>query len=350
MDKNFNPPKVSGCPSESNYPYTQVWGHALYDYDSPDFWEYQEKSLRQLLKNADLRLDHFVGYINRAEIPTRYVKEDGTVLYGNSIFKSVEDGGMGRGFFKPEWIENINEKRSPKGENVFELFMRVAEELGKRPEDTYILENFGPLARTDAYKEFDKKYGKSFISQRVPIGMGMKPISGSKKDKLNSPFKIKERNIALLTGNHDLPSLRECIDELLDTSKKNISRSQKKSQQLFKKFCETELNMTSEEIKNRDKVFENTMKWFYTRDVKQVQTTLQDALGIYYRPNIPGFWNGMYEKYLMKPTKEALLPYWSKVFPKDFLSREDKDGYTPGYRSLAEKFVKVMEELYPKEK
>ena len=349
LDKNFNPPKVSGCPSESNYKYTQVWGHALYDYDSPAFWEYQEKSLKQLLKNADLRLDHFVGYINRAAIPTKYVKDDGTVLYGHDIFKSVEDGGMGRGFFKPEWIENIDEKRSPKGENIFELFMRVAEELNKRPEDTYILENFGPLAKTEAYKAFDKKYGKNFISQRVPIGMGMK-IEGKRKDKLNSPFKIKNSNIALLTGNHDLPSLRESIDELLNKDKKTLTPSQRRSHKLFLEFCEKELKLTNDEIKNPDIVFENTMKWFYTRNVKQVQTTLQDALGIYYRPNIPGFWNGMYDKYLMKPTKEALLPYWSRVFPKDFLSREDKNGYTPGYKSLAEKFVNMINELYPKEK
>src|SRR5699024_2049562 len=42
LDKNFNPTKVSGCPPEAAYPRTQVWGHALYNYDSEAFWDYQE--------------------------------------------------------------------------------------------------------------------------------------------------------------------------------------------------------------------------------------------------------------------------------------------------------------------
>lgn len=347
LDKNFRPQKVSGCPAEPNYPYTQVWGHALYNYDAPEFWDYHEKSLKKLLKNADLRLDHFVGYINRAAIPTSYTKADGTVLKGaENIFKPVEDGGMGVDFFRPEWVEDVYTKKNKNNENMFDVFCRVARELGKKPEDTYILENFGPLAKTKAYRSFDRKYGKNFISQRVPIGMGIKD-SGTKQDKLNSPFGMKGEDIAILTGNHDLPSLRETVDALLNVQNKKQTRAEKKSSKIFDRFCKEELKLTDDERKNPDDVYSNTMKWFYTRGVKQVQTTLQDALGIYWRPNIPGFWNGMTDKFMQKPTKEALLPYWSKVFPKDFLTRDNVSGINPGYKQFADQYTKMMEDLYP---
>lgn len=348
LDENFKPTKVTGCPSEKAYAYTQVWGHALYDYDSPDFWEYQEKSLKQLLEVADLRLDHFVGYINRAEIPTKYTKKDGTTLYNNDIFKPKKDGGMGVDFFLNEWIVDIDNKKSPKGENVFELFMRVAKEVGKKPEDTYILESFGPLAKTKAYKNFENKYGKNFITQKVPIGMGISE-SDKKLQKLNF---VKDndqiQNFAYLTGNHDMPSLREYIDNLLGLDD-SIKKIDKKAQRRFKKFCKKELNLTKEEMKNSETVWLNTMKWHYSKNIKQVQTTLQDVLGIYWRPNIPGNWNGMYDKYLQKPTPKALLNYWSKVFPKDFLTRENVSGVNPGYSQLVERFAKLMSELFPNE-
>ena len=338
LDKDFKPLKVSGCPSEKAYPYTQVWGHPLYNYDSPEFWDYQEASIRQLLKNADLRLDHFVGYINRAEIPTVYTKADGTVLKGNDIFKPVEEGGMGADFFDNSWIEDIYNKRSPKGENVFELFVRIAKELGRTPEDTYILEDFGPLAKTKAYKTFQKEYGKNFTSQQVPVGMNICDPKNNKKMK---------SNVAILTGNHDMPPLREFVDKLTGVTG---TKQDKKLQSQFRTFCKEELNLTDEEMKDKDSIFNNLMKWHYTMNVKQVQTTLQDALGIYFRPNIPGFWNGMMDKFMMKTTPEALLPYWSRVFPKDFLSRDNKSGINPGYKTLADKFVQMMKELYPKEK
>lgn len=344
LDEIFHPTKVSGCPPEKAYPYTQVWGHALYDYDSPEFWDYQEASLKQILKNADLRLDHFVGYINRAAIPTTYQKEDGTILKGGDIFKPVNEGGMGVGFFDNSWIENIFEKRSPKGENMFDLFIRVAKEVGKRPEDTYILESFGPLAKTPAYKKFEKKYGKNFMSQKVPISMGLYETD-KKLKKLNFATDDKElQNYAYLTGNHDMASLREYIDNLMGNGNQKVS---KKTQKSFEKFCKEKLELTDEEMKDSDIVFENTMKWFYTKNVKQVQTTLQDALGIYWRPNIPGSWNGMRDKFLLKATPEALLPFWSKVFPKDFLVRDNQSGINSGYKVAADKFVDMINELYP---
>ena len=345
LDNNYNPIKISGCPPEGAHHNTQAWGHALYNYDSPEFWKYQEDSLRQLLETADLRLDHFVGYINRAEIPTSYTKDDGTVLYGDDIFKSVEDGGMGKNFFKKEWIENIDKKISPKGESVFQLFVRIAKEVGKKPEDTYILESFGPLAKTRAYKNFEKKYGRDFITQRIPIAMGMAE-SNKKLRKLNSFSQSSiVQNLAYLTGNHDLPSLREFIDKLLGKSfdGKNLN---KMAREEFKEFCKNELKLNDEEIKNSKTVWENAMKWHYSQNVKQVQTTLQDALGIYWRPNIPGYWEGMMDKFLMLPSKEALTNYWSRVFPKDFLERDNISGINPGYKKAADNFVKMMEDLY----
>ncbi len=338
LDKEFKPAKLSGCPPEKAYPYTQVWGQALYNYDSPEFWEYQEAAVRQLIKNADLRLDHFVGYINRAAIPTEYKKTDGTILKGNDIFKPVEEGGMGAGFFDNSWIEDIYNKKSPNGENVFELFVRVAKELGKKPEDTYILEDFGPLGKTKAYMQFQKKYGKNFTSQQIPVGMNICDPKNKKKMK---------SNVAILTGNHDMPPLREFVDKLTGNPE---TKQDKKLHSQFETFCREELKLTDEEMKDKDSIFSNLMKWHYTMNVKQVQTTLQDALGIYFRPNIPGFWNGTMDKFMMKTTPEALLPYWSRVFPKDFLSRDNKNGINPGYKTFADKFVQMMKELYPKEK
>lgn len=346
LGENYKPTKVSGCPPEGNYNYTQVWGHALYDYDSPAFWKYQEDSIKQLVKSADLRLDHFVGYINRAEIPTSYTKSDGTILKDGAIFKPICEGGMGEDFFLPEWISNIDDKRSPKGENMFELFMRIAKEAGKNPEDTYILENFGPLAETKAYRNFHQKYGQNFVSQRVPVAMGLKEVH--KKENINSPFKIdKTNNIALLTGNHDLPSLKQILDDIINSDNPILKGNLRKKQRtLFQKFCKEELNLTDEEMKDKNIIFENIMKWHYVKNVRQTQTTLQDALGIYFRPNIPGYWNGMEDKYLMKPAAEALLPYWSRVFPRDFLTRDNKFGINPGYKQAAEKFTAMMKELF----
>ena len=344
LDENFRPTKVSGCPPEDAYPYTQVWGHALYNYDEPAFWDYQEQTVRGMLKNSDLRLDHFVGYINRAAIPTTFTKADGTVLHGGEIFKSTTEGGMGAGFFQQDWVEDVYKKKSPKGENVFELFIRVAKELGKKPEDCYILEDFGPLAQTPAYKEFRTTYGKDFMSQRVPIAMGISG-SGLKWDKLNSPFEMKDKNVAILTGNHDLPPLKQFIDELMDVTNPDLSMPQKTAQKIFREFCLTKLDIKPEDINNKEVVFDKVMEWHYKTGVKQVQTTISDALGIYYRPNIPGYWNGHHDKYLMKTTPEALLPFWSRVFPKDFLNRDDMGGINPGYKKAADKFAQLMQNL-----
>ncbi len=341
LDENFRPTKVSGCPPEDAYPYTQVWNHALYNYDEPAFWEYQEQTVRGMLKNSDLRLDHFVGYINRAAIPTSYTKADGTVLHGDEIFKPIKEGGMGSNFFKNEWIEDVYKKKSPKGESVFELFIRIAKDLGKKPEDCYILEDFGPLAQTPAYKEFRSTYGKDFMSQRVPIAMGISG-SGKKWDDLNSPFNLKDTNVALLTGNHDLPPLKEIVDNLMSIS--DTTYDQMNARRIFLGFRQTELGLESSQ-NNKDLIFDKVMEWHYKSGVKQVQTTISDALGIYYRPNIPGFWNGHQDKFLMKTTPEGLLPFWSRVFPRDFLTRDDMSGINPGYKQAADKFTKMMQDL-----
>ena len=58
----------------------------------------------------------------------------------------------------------------------------------------------------------------------------------------------------------------------------------------------------------------------------------------------------MKDKFLQKPTKEGLLPYWNKVFPKDFLERHNPSGINPGYKENADNFRELMEELYPNKK
>lgn len=289
LDEDYAPTKISGAPPEGAYPYTQTWGHALYNYDSPDFWNYQESSIRRFLNEGDLRLDHFVGYINRVEIPTKYETKDGKVL-----------------------------------------------------------EDFGPLGETKAYKEFKQKFAADFVSQRIPIALGIGESIKSSQDITNSshPDNLKaQENIALLTGNHDLMPIKEYIDKLLDAPAKHFSQGDN-SPALFRKFCKEELKLKT--LKDRDLVARELMKWHYLQqNTKQVQTTLQDALGIYFRPNIPGSWNGMKDKYEMKNTPEALLPFWSRVFPKDFLNNSNKSGINPGYRDLAENYIKMMEEIFP---
>lgn len=135
-------------------------------------------------------------------------------------------------------------------------------------------------------------------------------------------------------------TMRELIDKYMSPS------TPKPIQKVFKRFCENELQLTPEEIKDKDLIFDNILKLHYTRDVKQVQTTLQDALEIYFRPNIPGSWNGMYDKFLMKTTPEALLNYWSRVFPKGFPVCDNKSGINSGYKLLADKFIELMPQLY----
>ncbi len=147
LDKEtFKPTVVTGCPSQKDgKPFTQVWGHAQLDFSKQATWDYLEASLNQMLEVTDVRLDHFAAYANRANIPTKFIDKTGRVLEGNDIFKK-EPFGMGVGFFDESWIENIAEKKNPKnGENVFEMFMRLAKENGKDPKDAYMIESLGQL-------------------------------------------------------------------------------------------------------------------------------------------------------------------------------------------------------------
>ena len=249
---------------------------------------------------------------------------------------------MNPGF--PELIKKTNSR----GENMFELFVRVAKEAGKNPEDCYILEDFGPLGETEAYKEFKEKYGKNFISQRMPLakGIGCDIKRMHDMDNQSNPYNLSNQsNTAILTGNHDQPSLRTYVDKLLDSPGKKF-KDGKNSPALFREFCKKELKLTNEEMKDHAIVAKELMKWHYTQNVRQVQTTLQDALGIYFRPNIPGSWNGMNDKWLKKPTIESLLHYWSSVFPKGFLHRINESGINSGYKKPADEFIKTMDELY----
>ena len=348
FDKNFKPTKVAGCPPEDAFPNTQYWGFPLYNYDSPRFWDYQEKSLKQLLSEGDLRLDHFVGYINRAEIPTEYKKEDGTILKGEDIFKPKEKGGMGADFFDPKWIVNLQEKRNKKGENMFDLLCRVAKEQGLKPEDCYTIESLGPLSETKAYKEFDKKHGENFVTQRIPIAAGIgKSINKAQPNNSSNPKNLNQYNVTLLTGNHDYASLREYVDLLL-TEKPKTYKDGDNSPKLFREFCKKELKLNNKQMEDKENVAKKTLIWHYQQPVKRVDTTISDALGIYFRPNYPGHWLGEEDVYLKKPEPHALVRPWSNVFEKGFLNKPKTNppGLKPGYKEKADEYIKTMQDLF----
>ena len=79
---------------------------------------------------------------------------------------------------------------------------------------------------------FERALAKSLHLTRVSAPLFVKPESGL-NDNLNGverpvSFGIKEQNIALLTGNHDLPSLMETVDTLLNVDGKKQTKQQYK--------------------------------------------------------------------------------------------------------------------------
>lgn len=101
------------------------------------------------------------------------------------------------------------------------------------------------------------------------MGIGENIDKPQDKTNISNPKNLaSQKNIALLTGNHDLPHLREYIDMLLDNNPDNLNGDN--SPMMFIKFCKEELNLTNDELKDRDKVLEELMKWHYTRDAKMM--------------------------------------------------------------------------------
>ena len=48
-----------------------------------------------------------------------------------------------------------------------------------------------------------------------------------------------------------LPSLKECLDELMNVKEKKMNRDQKRANKLFERFCKEELELSQEEMKKR---------------------------------------------------------------------------------------------------
>lgn len=351
--ENYTPKRITGCPPEIAYPQTQRWGQAVWNYENDQYWEYQEISMRQLLKEGCVRLDHFGGLINRGAIPTR-VEKDGRLLIGDDIFKPIDQGGLGEGYWEKEWLEDVSKKTGPKGETLIDMYLRIAAEEGLTPEDTFIVEDLGSVCATETFEAFMKEYGSKLSGLRLPITYGIDMVLNGAKEinhKFNdsNPYNIKGgiENVALLSGSHDPPALMEVIETLMSSKEIYYDGGAVNSPVHFKNFCWHELGMTSDQIHDFHKVCLECLRWIYKKPARHAQTTISDALGIYFRPNIPGGFNGARDKWEMKPSIEGLFNYWGKQFPKGFLKREDQGGYNPGYKTRAKQYVALMQELYP---
>ncbi|MFZ5986535.1 MAG: 4-alpha-glucanotransferase [Bacillota bacterium] len=355
LDDNFYPIRLTGCPPEMVDPTTQRWGQAVWNYQGKDYWKYQEDSIRFLLKEGCIRLDHFGGLVNRAAIPNK-VSKDGRTLYGDSIFKPVEEGGFGPGYWEKHWLEDVSNFRNNKGENLIDMYLRVAKEEGFSPEDTFIVEDLGSVCATETFNAFMREYGTRLAGLRLPITYGIdvsidapKIIDHHNND--SNPYNIKGgiENVALLSGSHDPPALIEIIATLLESPDKDFGGGYVNSPMHFRAFCRQQLNINDDQFWDYRKINLECLKWIYRQPARHAQTTVSDALGIYFRPNMPGGWNGSEDKWYMKNTIDGLFNYWGRQFPKGFLTRDDKGGMYPGYKQNADQYISLMQELYPSE-
>jgi hypothetical protein len=353
LDENYNPKRLTGCPPEVVYPMTQRWGQAVWNYESESFWTYQDNSIRHLLKEGCVRLDHFGGLVNRGAIPTKWEK-DGKTLYGSAIFKPIEEGGFGPDFWEDEWLEDVHHLTNKKGENLIQLYLRVAEEEGLDPKTTFIIEDLGSVCVTKSCQKFMEEYKNVLAGLRLPVTYGIDLSINAPKvindpDNDSNPYNIKGgvENVALLSGSHDPPALMEVIDTLLNSTPMTFEGGIVNSPHHFRAFCQAELGITPDKLWDHYYVSREILKWLYRKPARHVHTTISDALGIYFRPNIPGGWNGAEDKWYMKNSVEGLFNYWGKQFPKSFLSRLDNSGINPGYKERTELYVAMMNDLFP---
>lgn len=352
IDEDFFPIRLTGCPPEVVYPFTQRWGQAVWNYGSNNYWEYQEISIRHLLKEGCIRLDHFGGLVNRGAIPTKWEK-NGKTLRGDAIFKHENEGGFGPGFWEDEWLEDVSKKTNSKRENLIDMYLRVAKEENLSPEDTFIIEDLGSVCATKVYNKFMEKYGKKLAGLRLPITYGIDlNLDGAKyiNDVYNdsNPYNIKGgiENVALLSGSHDPPALMEVIKTLMEAHEIHYEDGNVNSPVHFKAFCKEQLQLTDKDMHDYYKTNMACLRWIYKQPARHAQTTISDALGLYFRPNIPGGWNGSQNKWEMQNTVDGLFNYWGAQFPKGFLSRYDNNGINPGYKKRTEQYLELMNELF----
>jgi hypothetical protein len=409
-DNNYQPKHLTGCMPEANIPKTQTWGNAVWNMDSPEYWEYQEDSMRHLLKEGCVRLDHFGGLINRGAIPSTVTGKDGKEY---SIFEAIENHielqkpyrGFGddenkppsrwkadKDLWYPEWLEDVSTKTNTKGEKLIDMYLRVAREAGLDPQNAFMVEDLGGVCGTKAFKKVMEQYRDKLAGLRMPMQNGIGEAVGkdekdgrvnikniddkanvdnpynftaekqreteTKKDGSIKPKYERIENIAMSSGAHDQQSLMG-FTKLLLTNPGDGRDGQSNSPHHFRAFLKGQFKMTDEAVNKTDEksLYITTRKilmWMYTKPARHVQTTISDALGIYFRPHIPNNWNGMPAKWGMEPTPVGQFHYWSSRFHKGFLDRSAKNGehdfygISPGYKERANAFVKLMQGLFGK--
>ncbi|MBQ4114829.1 4-alpha-glucanotransferase [bacterium] len=337
--EKLEPIVVTGCPSSRNgKPYTQAWGHAQGDFSKPEYWDYLEKSLKQLLEFSIVRLDHFAAYVKRAELPYTAVTPDGRVLKGKDIFQAKPQG-MGEDYYDPSWekeIITIQDPRTKEPANIIDMFIRLAGKKGSK--NSYVIESLGKLTESEFYdKNFKQVYGKDFVGQIVIF-----PKYYDDK-KLIEQIKKEGSNIAVLSGNHDKATLMEYLRTTFEDIKKGNKTVETER---LKNFANETFGMTVDSYTDLDDLHYKMMEWFYrTFDGCHLHTTMADSLGIEARINVPGITQLDLSKYMKSNDPDDKLALWSETYEVDWLEKTNKSGACPQYRDRKVRFIDVQNKV-----
>ena len=441
LNEENQPAVMTGCMPEPAYPLTQMWGQAVWNYESEDFWKYSENVMSKTLdETGAVRLDHFGGLINRGAIPTKLngadIKETLIKAYegGNDflknnlmdmlntpdsviqekigekidtqnlsseklsetldkifdsdkdyktaeITKKKEDGGTYglQSFWKNEWLEDVFHKPNlHTGEkNLIDTYLRVAAQKGLDLNNVFVLEDLGGVGTTKLFQqEFlpvkfapemknlknvklseeaveklngskGNKYQDMFSFFRSPVIYGMgdpsnsnihNPYGFANNDNANGYF---PKTTTAITSNHDSESFLE-----------NIKANMKFSSQNFEGFLSKLINK-DDPNKPARKVMQDVMeKYFYNPQIgfKNVVISLNDAIGVMRRPNIPGSTNegkdvnkaAKFEGYDMETPKSGNIWLWGFTFNPGFLTKPKTES---GYQERAEEFINMQNRI-----
>lgn len=445
LDENYKPAILTGCMPEDAYRTTQLWGQAVWNYKSQEYWDYQEKSVGQLLEEGIVRLDHFGGLVNRGAIPVTverkdiietllnppskltnplWLKEERNNLLENNgidpyLFESLEiekqryylnkilvkenysifeiksplkEGGLGLDcYWQDDWLEDVSKYTNPKtGENLIDLYLRVAKEKGHNPEDAFLIEDAGGVGITKNFFEFmethskvvNKPFKEILAAFRLPIadGLGDGLYDGFRwiddpnntanpwnfgPDSEKDPDGEYTKRCALVSSTHDKPSLMETVYRMLHIPPQNYYGQRWNVSAVFREFCKTCLKIGFEPERNlfwaglpdeeiAFQVTKEILNWMYKKPAKFVIVSISEVLGIFYRVNIPGTQNRVGKNYSKPQGFYMFPPYteegrrenfynWGTTLPEGFLSRSIKEG---GYKERAEEFLKNQLELF----
>jgi hypothetical protein len=404
---NYQPRKLTGCMPEAAYPNTQMWGQAVWNVDSKEYWEYQENSIRKILEEGCVRLDHFGGLINRGAIPSIITGKDGKEYKINDAIEQhielqkpyigidgTEKNRADKDIWYDEWLEDVSKKTNEKGETLLDLYIRVAEESGLKSQNAFIVEDLGGVCATPAFHETMKKYGDKLSGLRLPVAYGVEQTIGRERSMTGNPHDPwgndvqNPQGMAVLSGSHDPQTIMDTVEITLKNAKRNKKENiiapdtldrknnpdlKDSSYQMIKLLRDSGLRLRDLKDKSTETYYtasQKLLEWMYKLPAKHMQTTISDALGINFRPNIPGFWNGNSKEELvekagiidmskvtdqkekdnilwnMKPNTDT-FGFWNMRFSKGFLDNDSKDPQAPGYKERANKFVNMMQRLFP---